>query len=137
MLIDKVVDRIKREYSLKEDKEVAELIGISPQNFSKKKAKGTIISDLFEWSIINGKDLNLLFKGEKREVRMEAEEKRNENNYLTMINEWISKKLNEDPRTAVWFEVEFERAFDEFKIWKEEKEAAAIEKGYASNRKVA
>lgn len=133
LLIDQVVGRIKEEYRLKENKQVAELIGLSQQNFSKKKSKGTVLNDILEWSLKTDKDLNFIFKGQ---VQL-REEKKDRDVFLENIVEWISKKLIEDPRNKNWFEVEFEKAFDEFKKWKEEKEESKAREASTSTRKVA
>lgn len=119
LLIEEVIRRIKAEYSLKGEKEVAELIGISPQNFSKKKTKKTVINDIFQWALINDKDLNLLFKSEQTNTMVVKEIRCINYEYLDKIREWISKKLIEDPRNKNWFEVEFEKVFQDFKEWKE------------------
>lgn len=132
-LIEQVVGRIKEEYRLKENKQLAELIGLSQQNFSKKKSKGTVLNDILEWSLKTDKDLNFIFKGQ---VQL-REEKKDRDVFLENIVEWISKKLNEDPRNKNWFEVEFEKAFDEFKKWKEEKEESEAKEASTSTRKVA
>ena len=133
LLIEQVITRIKEEYRLKENKQVAELIGLSQQNFSKKKNKGTVLNDILEWSLKTDKDLNFLFKGQ---VQL-REERKVRNVFLENIVEWISKKLIEDPRNKNWFEVEFEKAFDEFKKWKEEKEESEAREANTSTRKVA
>lgn len=133
LLIEQVITRIKEEYRLRENKQVAELIGLSQQNFSKKKNKGTVLNDILEWSLKTDKDLNFLFKGQVQS----REEKKVRNVFLENIVEWISKKLIEDPRNKNWFEVEFEKAFDEFKKWKEEKEESEARENSTSTRKVA
>jgi len=119
VLIAELIGKIKREYSIKDDKEVADLIGISAQNFSAKKKKGTVVNDILAWAIENNNDLNLLFKNEKIDGRRKQNLK---NCYLENVACWINETLIEDVRNQNWFEVQFEKAFPEFKKWKEEKE---------------
>jgi hypothetical protein len=137
LFIEEVIRRVKKECSIKDEKDVADLIGISPQNFSKKKTQKSVINDIFKWAILNDKDLNLLFKGEANGgVDIRSEQKR-KYEYLEKIDEWIAKKLSEDSRNKDWFEIEFEKFFPEFKKWKEEKEESEEREASIAHRKVA
>lgn len=43
---------------------------------------------------------------------------------LNQAEEWLIEEVGRNPKKEIWFEVEFEKAFEEFKKWKEEKEGA-------------
>lgn len=118
LLIDDLVRRIKQEHLIKDDKELADLIGLSAQNFSAKRKKGTVVNDILAWAILNNKDLNLLFKGAESNGR--AERKKG-NRYLEDVSGWINEMLTKDERNQIWFEVQFEKNFPEFKKWMEAK----------------
>lgn len=133
-LIDSIVGRIKQEYSLKGDNQVADLIGISAQNFSLKKRRGTVINDILLWAVYNNKDLNLLFKGK---ASREASVRRRDNIYLDKAFEWANETLTKDVRNQNWFEVQFEKAFPEFLTWKEGKEGTAEKNKIAQFSKIA
>lgn len=124
LFIERLIERIKKENSLKEDKEVATLIGLSPQNFSTKKKKGTVVNDILGWALSENKNLDLLFKGEEK-IRNSKPKSRY--SYLDAVKEWIDEKLIDDPRNRNWFEVEFEKAFQEFKEWRQKREISSNE----------
>ena len=56
---------------------------------------------------------------------------------LNQAEEWLTGEVGKNPKIEIWFEVEFEKAFDEFKKWKEEKEESAAAAAYSSTHKVA
>jgi transcriptional regulator with XRE-family HTH domain len=56
---------------------------------------------------------------------------------LTQAEEWLTQEVKKNPKREVWFEVEFEKAFEEFKKWKEEKEESEEREASIANRKVA
>mgnify|MGYP000860173731 FL=1 len=65
------------------------------------------------------------------------DEKKRRFDILNQAEEWLADEVGKNPKKEIWFEVEFEKAFEEFKEWKEEKERAATEEAYATSRKVA
>jgi|GEM_PF-3559438 len=133
-LIGELIEKIKLEYSLSDDKEVANLIGISAQNFSAKKKKGTVVNDILCWAIEKDKDLNFLFKSHGYD---EKKASKKGNQYLEEAFGWINKLLTEDVRNQNWFEVQFEKAFPEFIEQKEEKEGKGALKTGDPIKKVA
>lgn len=130
-----VWERIKKETGLNSMKNLAVTVNISPQAVSEMKSKGKFPPG---WAYIIGEQFNLLTewimkgKGPKR-----IDEKLEINPLLIEINSWLNEEIKKNPKKEIWFEVEFERSFYEFKKWKEEKEGAATGEDYFANRKVA
>lgn len=59
-----IVERLKQSASMSSDKQLAGLLGLSPQDFSKRKKRGTILPLLIEYAINHKVDLNWLLTGE-------------------------------------------------------------------------
>ncbi len=49
---------------LKSDKEIAELFDLTPQEFSRRKKRGTLLAKIIDWGICQSADLNWLLTGE-------------------------------------------------------------------------
>ena len=79
-------------------------------------------------------DREKLEKGREKSGR--AEKIRNFE-ILNQAEEWLTIEVGKNPKNEIWFEVEFEKTFEEFKKWKEEKEESDAKEAYASTRKVA
>lgn len=62
---NKIIERISVISGKIKDKEIAEIIGLSAPDFSKRKKKGTdsLIRHFLEWGIKNNINLNWLFLG--------------------------------------------------------------------------
>lgn len=55
-----ILDRIKQAKSLKSEREIAALLGLSPQDFSNRKKRGTLRPLIIEWAAREGIDVNWL-----------------------------------------------------------------------------
>lgn len=96
--------------------QLAIIIGMKPGNFSARKKKGTLWEVITEWAVNEDVDLNWLLKGKL------TTEKQLSNPYLLDIEEWLNVRFSNDPRRLMWFEIEFEKNFEEFREWKKRKE---------------
>jgi len=134
---EKVWDRLKSETGLKSLKDLAIAVKISQQAVSEMKAKGKFPPG---WAYMVGEQFNLLTEwimkgtGPKRHADVPGNRKFD---ILNQAEEWLTDEVKKNPKKEIWFEVEFEKAFEEFKIWKEEKEESAAAEAYSSSRKVA
>lgn len=124
-----IIDRLRLLTGMSEDQELANLLGMKKSNFSARKQRDSLLDVIAEWGITNNVDLNYLLKGNKNEQL--------EDNFLKIVEKWIQAKNTDDPRFKIWFEVEFEKTFQEFKKWKEEKEESEARESSTSTRKVA
>jgi len=59
-----IINRIKRLKSVKKDYQVAEIIGISKENFNNKKKRNTLVPDIVNWATNECLDLNWLLTGQ-------------------------------------------------------------------------
>ncbi len=73
-----VVKRIKENRGLSDDKEVAVLLGLSPQDLVNRRKKGTILNLVVAWGINEKVNLHWLLSGETQGTPL-AEERRGEN----------------------------------------------------------
>jgi hypothetical protein len=64
---DKIIKRMKQLSCLKTDRDVADLFGLSAQDFSRRKKQGTLLPLIVDWGIINNVDLDWLLKGKNNE----------------------------------------------------------------------
>jgi hypothetical protein len=60
MDIEAVLERIKQAKSLRSEKEIASLLGLSPQDFSNRKRRGTLRPLLLDWAAREGVSVNWL-----------------------------------------------------------------------------
>ena len=138
--LDGVVKRLLEVKGLSQGKEAAKILGISPADLSNRKKRGSLLPLLVEWAINEGVNLHWFITGENtgkdREESGKAEKTR-QFDILDQAEEWLAEEVGKNPKREFWFEVEFEKAFEEFKKWKEEKEESAAEEAYSSSRKVA
>lgn len=58
-----ILQRFKSAAKCSNNKETAEKLGISPQNFSHRKGRKTLLGLITKWGIENGIDLNWLLTG--------------------------------------------------------------------------
>nr|WP_320011293.1 helix-turn-helix transcriptional regulator [uncultured Desulfobulbus sp.] len=122
--------------------QLSEIIGISHGSLSglengKSKPSAETLSNFCLYTEI---DIKWLLTGEKaKEEKKESpiNRERKKIEILNQAEEWLEEIVEKNPKREIWFEVEFEKTFQEFKKWKEEKETETIEKDYTSNRKVA
>ncbi len=62
-------------------------------------------------------NINWLLTGEGQKKRDGEEEKPLKNKFLMQVADWIEDVAKRDPRKPVWFELQFESLFPEFKTW--------------------
>jgi hypothetical protein len=62
--IEKIIMRIKQYAGVKNDKDLAALLGLSSSNFTRRKQRGSLMPVIIEWGIDQGLDLDWLLKGE-------------------------------------------------------------------------
>lgn len=64
MEIESVLERIKRIKALKSEKELASVLGVSPQDFSNRKRRNTLRPLVLEWAAREGVDASWLVSEE-------------------------------------------------------------------------
>ncbi|MDD2468530.1 MAG: hypothetical protein PHI97_31515 [Desulfobulbus sp.] len=137
-----VLDMFKKLLGVKQDKEVAEIIGIIPEEMANRKRRGTLVQTLFAEAVKRKMDLNLLFYEKKNDekiiiVKAEKENQKRKFEILDEAEEWLTEMVRRDRKREIWFEVEFEKTFQEFKKWKEAKEETETREDTTTTRKVA
>jgi hypothetical protein len=140
----KVLDIFKRLMGVREDKKVAEIIGIIPEEFANRKRRKTLIQTIFIEAVKRGMDLNELFYPDKfqernweTKVELRADKRQKNFEIMNQAEEWLNEEVKKNPKREFWFEVEFEKTFEEFKKWKEEKEESEESEASNLSRKVA
>ncbi|WP_319406115.1 helix-turn-helix domain-containing protein [uncultured Desulfosarcina sp.] len=63
--IEGALQRIKSIRNISKDKEIAILLDLSPQDFSNRKKRGTLIDPIVRWGINENVDLNWVLNGKK------------------------------------------------------------------------
>ena len=114
---DEVWLRIRHATDLKTLKNLAALVGTSPQNVSNKRKTGKFPA---EWGYLVCKEYGLhiewLMEGiiplEPDQVDVERK-----NTFIGAIEKWLIDFAGKDPDRLVWFELEFKRKFPEFAEW--------------------
>ena len=71
MNIEQTLNKMKSFCNVKDDKELAEILRISPQNFANKKKKGTLYVDIAQYAINSGMNFSKIFS-EDSAARAEA-----------------------------------------------------------------
>lgn len=66
--VEAVLDRIRIYKNLKNDKEIAALLGIAPSDFSGRKKRGTLAPLIVEWGMRQGVSMDWLLKGTNIQV---------------------------------------------------------------------
>jgi len=134
---DEIWARIKSETGLKTLKELALTLKITQQAVSEMKAKGKFPPG---WAYLVGEQFNLLTEWIMKNQgpkRLKDVPQNRQFDILNQVEEWLTGEVGKNPKKEIWFEVEFEKAFEEFKKWKEGKEESAAATAYTSTRKVA
>lgn len=75
MEINAVLERIKQIKSLKTEKDIAFLLGLSPQDFSNRKKRNTLRPLVLEWAAREGINVNWLVCEEEEIYGRQGEEK--------------------------------------------------------------
>lgn len=134
---EEIWERIRKETDLKTLADLGQVIEKKQQTISYSKTKNEFSP---AWAYLVGKKYGILTEwimtGEGPK-RLGEEGKIRKFDILNQAEEWLTDEVIKNPKREFWFEVEFEKAFEEFKKWKEEKEESAAEEAYSSSRKVA
>ena len=134
---DEIWERIRKETDLKTLTDLGQVIDKKQQTISYSKSKNEFSP---AWAYIVGKKYGLLTewimtgKGPKRFSELLMFRKFD---IFNQAEEWLSEEVKKNPKRESWFEIEFEKAFQEFKKWKEEKEESEAKEVCAPNRGVA
>lgn len=117
---DEIWERIKSETNLSSFKDLGEIIGRTGPAVSGAKAKNEFPPG---WAYLVGKKFGLITEwimtgeGPKRLAEREGM-----NPFLVEVNEWLIEEVKRNPKQEIWFEVEFEKKFQEFKEWKRKRD---------------
>jgi hypothetical protein len=112
--IESVLADLKNQLGMSTEKELAEIMGISPNDFNNRKRRGTLINLLFSFSIDRKLDLNRLFYSAETELhKIEC---------LEEIERWIRELIKDNPKRIDWFRLQFEDSFPTFLNWKKERQ---------------
>ncbi len=121
-------------------KQLADIIGISQGSLSelengKREPSGKVFFGIAENTDI---DLKWLLTGKSRKLRKCQEiSAARKFEIFDQAEEWLNEEVKKNPKREIWFEVEFEKAFQEFKAWKEEKDRMENEEAETQTYKVA
>lgn len=115
-----VWERIRKEAKIKSISQLAKIVGKTQQTVSAKKAQGKEFP--IEWAYLVAKECNLstdwILTGEgDKHVEGKAGP---ENRYIMLLDRWLSKLKEEDPRKEYWFQCTIEETFPGFKEWMEQ-----------------
>ncbi len=66
MKVNDVINRIKKHAGLKNDKDIAVLLGLSAADFSNRKKRGTLLPVVLEWAVNENVNLQWLVHGEEQ-----------------------------------------------------------------------
>ena len=112
--IESVLTDLKNQLGMSTEKELAEIMGISPNDFNNRKRRGTLINLLFSFSIEKKLDLNRLFYPTETELqKIEC---------LEEIERWIRELIKDEPKRIDWFKLQFEDSFPTFLNWKKDRQ---------------
>jgi len=137
---DEVWERVRVSTEIKTQKQLAVALCLTPQAITEMKKKGKFpekwaykISEQFEL------DARWLLDGVKKtKVKLEKEIKGSKKfEILNEIEEWLAEEVKMNPKKKNWFEVEFEKKFEEFKEWKQRKETGLNSGEHSLSSKVA
>jgi len=138
MSFEQIWERIKKRTDIRTFSELADLVGTTGPYISRKK-KENDFPVIWAFEIAQKYKLStdwIMTGGETRSF--DAQKNYGQRLEITeQIEEWLIEEIRGNPKRKDWFEVEFEKAFEEFKKWKEEKEESAAAEAYSSSRKVA
>jgi len=96
-----ILDRAKKAVGVKSDSSFAQLIGISPQDLSNRKKRGTLRSLIIEWAL--KEDLNVSFILSDGKDQPQIEQKKEyelDQDLMTMIFECFDKYEEENGKIS-------------------------------------
>jgi len=90
---NKIVARIKKKEGLSTNQQLAELFGLSPQEFSRRKKRETLLPLLIEWGINHSEDLNWLLTGkESSSINNATSSHTIEQKHMNLVKGFMDKK---------------------------------------------
>lgn len=114
-------ERIRGETDIKNQKELAELLRISPSAITDMKKTGKFPE---KWAFIIESRLGLKSEwitGGKEPKRLEKRAFKSKFDILNEVEAWLEEITIKEPYRKEWFQAELEDKFPSFKAWKEEK----------------
>jgi len=117
--IDTILTRFKFATGLKNDRDIADLIGISPQNFNNRKKRGTLLSPILEWAAKEKINTSWILTGEGEMLTARAGESTSLNlqlvrDVVSAVAEHLQKEETElDPDTLADLVVTLYEEFSE------------------------
>lgn len=132
--------RVKLSTEIKTQKQLAVALCLTPQAITEMKKKEKFpekwaykLSEQFEI------DARWLLDGVKRNDGKHRKGAREEKKFeiLNEIEEWLEEEVRMNPKKKDWFEVEFEKKFEDFKKWKLRKETGPGSSNHYPSSKVA
>ncbi|MDD2468165.1 MAG: helix-turn-helix domain-containing protein [Desulfobulbus sp.] len=114
-------ERIRGETGIKSQKELAELLRISPSAITDMKKTGKFPE---KWAFIIESRLGLKSEwitGGKEPKRLEKRAFKSKFDILNEVEAWLEEITIKEPYRKEWFQAELEDKFPSFKAWKEEK----------------
>ena len=116
--------RIKNETEIKKFNDLAVLVGKTQQNISARKKQNFFP---VEWAYLVAKEYNLSTewimtgKGPKKLANYTTFN----NEFLALVDEWLTELIKKEPQRAEWFRCQFEDSFPGFKDWIKRRETQA------------
>jgi len=116
-------------------KEMAEHIGVSLSSLQRYELGSGVpdVNALVELAK-DGYNIHWLLTGDGEKFSWKKGKKAG---ILYHIEMWLEEEKKEESNIYEWFRIQFEKAFPDYKKWKEEKEESEAAKAYTSSRKVA
>lgn len=119
-------ERIRGETDIKSQKELAELLRISPSAITDMKKTGKFPE---KWAFIIESRLGLKSEwitGGKEPKRLEKISFKSKFEILNEVEDWLEEITMKEPYRKEWFQAELEDKFPSFKAWKEERNRQAV-----------
>jgi len=87
-----VLDRIKKLYGISKDKDIASLLGLSPQDFSNRKKRESLVEPIVKWGINENVNFSWLFTGQESpaQKRKNISDKASQDDQIPMVERRIS-----------------------------------------------
>lgn len=129
--------RIRSETEIKNQKELAELLRISPSAITDMKKTGKFPE---KWAFIIESRLGLKsewIKNGKGPKRIEKNKFKSEFDILNEVEAWLEEITKKEPYRKEWFQAELEDKFPSFKAWKEKNKGEVEIEGKWPTPKVA
>lgn len=115
---EEIEKRLKDEFGFRKDRQLIDILEVPQPTYSSRKLKNNFSA---EWVILLSIRYKLhvrwILTGEGPKKTDGTDEKPLGNKFLLQVAEWLDDMARRDPRKPVWFELQFESLFPEFKTW--------------------